>query len=75
MATKRDRRPQASAWLSRPNAARYLGISTDTLDKRVEEGTLTPFQMRNSTRSYFRVSDLDEAMQPVESPAPSGGGA
>lgn len=73
MATTHERRTQKTEWLSRPNAARYLGISTDTLDKRVEDGTLTPFQMGNSTRSYFRVSDLDEAMHPIEWPAPSGG--
>lgn len=56
------------AWLSLPDAARYIGKSKDTIQRLAATGVLTPRYL-DSAPSYKR-SDLDALMEgsPTEKP-------
>lgn len=57
---------QQRAWLNRPAAAAYLGVTVETLTQAVRCGDLTAHKFAHSPRLYFRVADLDAALKPVD---------
>ncbi len=50
-----------------PDAARYLGVSTDTIRRRVADGTLTAYRVGGTGRIFFKIADLDALMVAVVS--------
>lgn len=60
-------RKLAPGFASLPNAARYLGVSDDTIRRRVAEGKLTPYRVGGTGRMFFKIADLDALMVPVAS--------
>ena len=62
-----------SNWITRPEAAKRLGISVCTLDRIVAEGKLPAYRMTGRASVRFREEDLDEYIEgcrvPVLTPA------
>ena len=50
-----------SPLLNRKEAAKYLDISVQTLDRLVKEGTIIPVRLRRFVR--FKKEDLDNPVQ------------
>jgi excisionase family DNA binding protein len=45
--------------VSKPAAARILGVSVDTVTRMIEAGTLRPVYLRPNAHPRFRVADLE----------------
>ena len=60
-------------WLTRPEAAKRLGIGTTTLDRLVADGLLPGYRMTDKGSIRFREEDLDAYIEscriPVRTPA------
>jgi len=52
-------------WLSRKEAAQYLGVSADTVDRLATRGTITKYRNPETGMVRLRKSELDDAFQPV----------
>ncbi len=50
-------------WMGRQEAADYLGISTRTLDRKRETGTLRGYLVEGTKAYRFKRSDLDALME------------
>lgn len=61
-------------WLSRQEAALYLGFSLDKIDRLREDGELTTYRATGTSRAVrLKRSELDSLMQPDEiAPTPAG---
>lgn len=63
----RDDADTAGKYMHISDAARYLGVSTKTLQRRSEAGFITVYREPGSARKYFLKEDLDRFMVKVGS--------
>ncbi|QYY36722.1 helix-turn-helix domain-containing protein [Ruficoccus sp. ZRK36] len=50
-------------WLDRQEAARYLGVSTRTIDRKRERGELRGYLVEGTKTFRFKKTELDELME------------
>ena len=50
------------SWFSREQAAQYLGISTQTIDRKRRAGDLREYLLKGTTTIRFKREDLDQLM-------------
>lgn len=62
-------------WLTRLEAAEYLRVSVDTLDRWVKAGKLRRYRAASGTGRRFRRADLDAALVPEDGSAEDDGPA
>ena len=56
-----------SPWVSRAEAAAYLGVGTPALDRYVREGKLARYKVAGTQTVRFRRSDVEAMITPDES--------
>lgn len=61
---------QDQVWLSKPQAARYLGVTERTVRNYIARGELSAARIQGSHLIRIRRSDLDALLRPI----PSAGG-
>lgn len=57
-----------NSYLTIDEASQYLSMSKTTLRRRVAEGILPARKGQGSSKTYFRLKDLDDFMVPIEVP-------
>lgn len=62
-----ERTPARRAWLTRKEAAAYLGMSVDTLDRYREEGFITTYRLPYGD-PRFDPNELDEFLRADNEP-------
>jgi len=50
-------------WFSKAEAAKYLGVSERTIDRKRDEGSLRGYVLEGSSTFRFKREDLDKLMQ------------
>jgi excisionase family DNA binding protein len=63
MATQKVEAPTAPKYITKKDAADYLGISTVTLDRMTADGSIQAYRLGG--RVMFRINDLEKALKPI----------
>ena len=58
--------PAAPEYFGKSAAATYLGVSIDTIDRRIADGTI-PAARLGKKKILIRRADLDAALRPISS--------
>ncbi len=59
-----------TTWLTRPEAAAYLRIHVDTLDRYARDKKITRYTVAGTRSVRFKVTELDNLVRPAEEEAP-----